>query len=512
MVYMRCIPFSSVEKRPRCDACIVPFCKDDAGKVIPLFEDDLLMRSCHHLLEAKDFSAKEAEEAVLYPDPATERRLVLIGLGDRKKITPDSMRTSVAHAVGSLTKKKASSIALIPPALEGVSSKVILKACIEGVFYGAYAFRDYLTQKKEDEWSTIAEIHIFTSTPHVFAEVENETRAIMEAVAFARDLVNRNADEITPEGFAAAAQSLADEEFRVSVHGKEWIEREQMGLLLAVGQGARYEPRFVIAEWKGAPNDKDITVLIGKGITFDTGGLDLKSTDNMQTMKEDMSGAASVLAVMKAVKELRLPLNVTAAIPLCENSISANSYKPGDVLKARSGKTIEIMSTDAEGRLILADALDYAVSNLSPSRIIDVATLTGSATVALGKDISALFSNTDSLAFLLERASHQSGDLLWRMPLYMPYAKLLESDIADCKNVATRSGGAINAAVFLSSFVGTMPWAHLDIAGTAFLKEPCRYYGKGATGVPVRTLLRFLESLIPGIIPELEPEEDPVSG
>jgi leucyl aminopeptidase len=507
MVAMKCIPFSSSEKRPHSDACVVPFSKDDTGKIVPLFEDASLLRACHRLLETKDFSAKEGEVVVLYPDPVAERRLVAIGMGDHAKITSDSVRTSVASAAMCLTRRQVTAFSLIPPFLDGISPKMVLKACLQGVAFGDYTFREYRSPKKGGDISIISEVSIFTETPHLLAEIEGEVRATMAAVSLARDLVNRNADEMTPEGFADVAQSLADAELRITVHGKEWIEQEHMQLFLAVSRGARYEPRFVIAEWKGAPQDPDITVLVGKGITFDTGGLDLKSADNMQTMKEDMSGAAAVLAVMKAVRDLRLPLNVTAAIPLCENSISANSYKPGDVVKSRSGKTVEIANTDAEGRLILADALDYVVHVLSPSRIIDVATLTGSAEVALGKDLSALFSNTDSLAFLLERASHHAGDPLWRLPLYMPYAKLLDSDIADCKNVASRSGGAINAAIFLSAFVGVTPWAHLDIAGTAFLKEPCRYYGKGATGVPVRTLIEFLQSLIPGIMPEVEPEE-----
>jgi leucyl aminopeptidase len=504
---MKYISFPSPEKRPQSDACVIPFARDDAGKIIPLFDDVHLLRACHRMLETKDFSAKEGEVAILYPDPVAERRLVALGFGEHKKIASDGVRTSFASALSCLAKWQVASLSIIPPVLESMSPKMVLKACLQGLSYGAYSFREYRTPKKNDDGFTINEVAIFTQTPHLLAEIESEVQAVMAAVALARDLVNRNADDVTPEGFANIAQSLADAELRIIVHGREWIQQERMQLLLAVSRGARYDPRFVIAEWKGAPQDPDTTVLIGKGITFDTGGLNLKTEDNMQTMKEDMAGAAAVLAVMKAVRDLRLPLNITAAIPLCENSISANSYKPGDVIKARSGKTVEIANTDAEGRLILADALDYAVKNLSPSRIIDVATLTGSAAVALGKDISALFSNTDSLAFLLERASLHAGDLLWRLPLYLPYAKLLDSDIADCKNVATRAGGAINAAVFLNAFVGTTPWAHLDIAGTAFLKEPCRYYGKGGTGVPVRTLVEFLQSLIPGIIPEVEPEE-----
>jgi leucyl aminopeptidase len=282
------------------------------------------------------------------------------------------------------------------------------------------------------------------------------------------------------------------------VHGKEWIEKERMELLLAVGRGAAYDPRFVVVQWRGAPDSHDTTVLVGKGITFDTGGLNIKTETGMVIQKADMSGAATVLATMAAIRDLRVRVNVTAVIPLCENSVGPRSYKPGDVYKGRSGKSVEIISTDAEGRLILADALDYAVSELAPSRIIDVATLTGSAEVALGSDISALFSNTDSLAFLLERAAERSGDPVCRLPLYLPYEKLLESPIADCKNVATRIGGAINAALFLHFFVKDTPWAHLDVAGPAFLKEPFRYYGKGATGVPVRTLVYFLQSLVSG--------------
>jgi len=282
-----------------------------------------------------------------------------------------------------------------------------------------------------------------------------------------------------------------------------------MGLFMAVAQGARYEPRCVLLEWQGAPEGSDLTVLVGKGITFDSGGLDLKSDVHMQDMKADMAGAAAVLATMQAVRDLRLPLNVSAIIPLCENGIGPEAYKPGDVYKARSGKSVEILSTDAEGRLILADALHYATDVLKPSRIIDVATLTGSAEVALGSDVSAVLCNTDALYFLLERAAHHTGDPVWRLPLYAPYEKLLESDIADCKNVGSRTGGAITAALFLSWFVNATPWAHFDIAGTAFLKDPTRYYRKGATGIPVRTLIEFLRSLIPGVVPEVEPEETP---
>jgi leucyl aminopeptidase len=195
---------------------------------------------------------------------------------------------------------------------------------------------------------------------------------------------------------------------------------------------------------------------------------------------------------MQAVRDLQLPCNVVAAIPLCENGIGCDAYKPGDVYRSRAGKSVEIMSTDAEGRLILADALSYAQDTFSPSRIIDVATLTGAAEIALGKEISAMYSNTDALAYELEQAAAHAGEPVWRMPLYLDYAKQLESDIADCKNLGSRAGGSIYAAIFLHSFLKPVPWAHFDVAGTAFLQEPRRYFKKGATGIPVRTLLEFL--------------------
>ena len=278
------------------------------------------------------------------------------------------------------------------------------------------------------------------------------------------------------------------------MHGKKWIEQERMGLFLAVAQGSVWEPRFLIARWKGEPEHTEKTVLVGKGITFDTGGLNLKGTDFLKAMKGDMAGAAAVLGVMQAVRDLRLPINVEAVMPLCENSIGERSYKPEDVFTSRSGVKVEIANTDAEGRLILADALDYVKEKLAPSRIIDVATLTGSAEVALGNDISALFSNTDALAYQIAQASLHAGEPVWRMPLHQPYLKSLDSDVADCKNVGSRSGGAITAALFLQKFINDIPWVHFDIAGTAFLKESRRYFPKGATGVPVRTLVEFLEN------------------
>ena len=500
---MKCEACSSVDGRPRSGACIVPYARNEAKKAVPLFEDGPLLHAGRSLLSTRDFTGKEGEKAFVYPDPIIEERLLFLGFGELSKLTLDKVRQVVAGAAAEAAKRGVSSICLVAPSLSDLPLKAVLKALVEGIYFGSYQFREYRTPK-EDDPTEIQELTVVTGSPHLFAEAAKEAACEMEAVEFARTLVNKNADEINPEGFSAVARSLETSELRVSIHGPEWIERERMRLLMAVGQGARYEPRCVLVDWEGAPESTDSTVLVGKGITFDTGGLDLKSEAHMQDMKADMAGAAAVLATMRAVRDLQLPLNVSAVIPLCENSIGPGAYKPGDVYKARSGKSVEILSTDAEGRLILADALHYASDVLKPSRIVDVATLTGSAEVALGGDISALLCNTDALFFLLERAAHHTGDPIWRLPLYAPYEKLLDSDIADCKNVGSRVGGAITASLFLSWFVGQTPWAHFDIAGPAFLKDATRYYGKGATGIPVRTLVEFLRSLIPGVVPEAE--------
>ena len=485
---MLCTCFPSPEKRSASGACVVPFARE-GGRVLPLFEDHLLVCAVHAAIQTHDFTAKENELLVMYPEAVIEPRLILVGLGEKKNISIDGLREAFAGASALLRKKLIPSCSCLPPCLEELSETAVLRAVLEGFFLGSYSFSYYKTSPEE---SPLEELSC-CALPALFHEVERSVRVRMEAMQLTRDLVNKNADEISPDGFCHVAQSLAKDGLKIEVHGKDWIEKERMGLFLAVAQGARWEPKFIVARWEGAPQSREKTVLIGKGITFDTGGLDLKGADFLKTMKGDMAGAATVLGVMQAVRDLHLPINVEGVMPLCENSIGERSYKPEDVFISRSGISVEIANTDAEGRLILADAIDYAKEKLTPSRIIDIATLTGAAEVALGNELSALFSNTDALALELVQASHRAGELFWRLPLQASYAKLLESDIADCKNVGPRSGGAITAAVFLQKFVGDLPWAHLDIAGTAFLKEAKRYFSKGATGVPVRTLVDFLE-------------------
>lgn len=312
-----------------------------------------------------------------------------------------------------------------------------------------------------------------------------------------RDLVNGNADDITPQYLGAVARGLEKtcKHVKTTVLNKKQIEKEKMGLLLAVNRGSFREPAFIIVVYKGNPKSKEKTVLVGKGITFDTGGLDLKPPAGMFTMKSDMAGAAVVLGSIQAASSLGLKVNITGVIASTENSIGSHSYKPGDVYSGFAGKTVEIMDTDAEGRLILADALAYAVDRLKPSRIIDLATLTGAVEVALGDEVSGLMCNNDALADLLVHAGSITGEKVWRLPLYEDYREALKSDIADIKSTGGRGGGCIKAALFLQEFVNKTPWAHLDIAGTAFVNDARRYHPKYATGIGVRLLISFLENL-----------------
>jgi leucyl aminopeptidase len=321
---------------------------------------------------------------------------------------------------------------------------------------------------------------------------------ICENVYFARDLTNTNADEVNPQYLVKVSLDLAKKLPRVkaTILDKKKIQKEKMGLLLAVNQGSHLDPAVIVLEYKGSANAKEHTVLIGKGITYDTGGLNIKS-GGMETMKCDMAGAAVVLAIIRTAAMLELPVHLTAVIPTTENAVSATSYKPGDVYTSMTGKTVEIANTDAEGRLILADAIAYAKKYLKPSRIIDFATLTGGIEIALGSEATGMMSNDDALADLFIRAGSETFERVWRMPLFEEYKDNLKSDVADIKNVGTRSASSCTAGIFLQQFVEKTPWVHFDIACTAYFNEAKRYQPKFGTGIGVRLMIEFLKQLYP---------------
>jgi leucyl aminopeptidase len=283
---------------------------------------------------------------------------------------------------------------------------------------------------------------------------------------------------------------------KVSILDKKALEKEKMGLILAVGRAANTDPAVVILEYKGDPHSKEKTAVVGKGITYDTGGLNIKvAGSGMETMKCDMAGAAAVMGIIQAAAKLKLKVNLVGALALAENAIGPASYKPGDVFRGRTGKTVEITNTDAEGRLVLADTISYVEDHYQPNRLIDFATLTGGVVIALGEEASGLFSNDDTLAHALERAGERTHERVWRLPLYPEYKEYLKSPIADIKNSGPRKASSPSGATFIHQFVKSISWAHLDIAGTAYLSElkPC--HPTAATGVGVRLFIDFLEHL-----------------
>jgi leucyl aminopeptidase len=369
------------------------------------------------------------------------------------------------------------------------------QAVAEGALLGAYSFRRHMTEKAEHgELKRLTIVADKTKLP-LLKKGSDKGRILAEATSLARDMVNEPANYMTPSSMAKVAADLA-KTYRLEL---EVLERQEMrklgmGALLGVTQGSRQPPKFIVLRYKGGTSAKVDLALVGKGVTFDAGGISIKSAEGMVEMKGDMAGGAAVMAALSAIAQLKLRLNVAALIPCTENLPSGEALKPGDVLTAMNGKTIEVISTDAEGRLVLADALSYA-AKLGARRIVDVATLTGACHVALGNDCSGVFGNNQELVDKLIAASAVAGELMWQLPMYEQAKEQSKSEVADIKNVGGRWGGAITAAHFLAEFVGDTPWVHLDIAGTSLAEKERGYTVKGATGVAVRTLANLALSL-----------------
>ncbi len=435
-------------------------------------------------LEAlKDFTGKNGEISFCYEKGV---RILLLGLGKQTSATIEALRKAYSAVIRAAQAKKIKEITVLFPKCK--QKEEFLQGLIEGLFLTNYSF----TYKK----------HALKDNPVVLLEkvtlVGIEKTALLDSlltvcqgVHFVRDLVNANADEKT-DVLISVAKKLHPK-IKVTIFDKKRLEKEKMGLILAVNRASSIDPCLIQAEYRGNPKSKEHVVLIGKGVTYDTGGLTLKPTDGMIPMKCDMSGAATVLGAVKMAAELGLKVNVTALAPVTENCIGSKSYKLGDVYTSYSGKTVEINNTDAEGRLILADALSYAAENLNPSCMIDLATLTGACVVALGEDISGLFCNNEKLAEELLESSDQTDELIWRLPIHNDYKDAYKSEIADLLNSGGREAGATKGALFLAEFVGEVPWAHLDIAGPAYLSKPKFYNPMKGTGHGLRLLVDFLK-------------------
>lgn len=487
---------SSLSNRKRAELLVLPFWKRKKGAE-PAGEFKDVHSQISSPLKTNDFKGKEGEVLILYVEGEKEPRIALLGLGDKEQLTVERLRRIYSSLVKVCRPKQIKEVNLVVPEDLNLPEAAAFRGIIEGLLLTNYVFdKSKSKPAEEDSLVLLSKVTFIGGGKKAIAQAE-KFNTIAQGVYLARDLVNGNADDVTPQMLANLAVKWATKlsHVKTTIFDKKRIEKEKMGLLLAVSQGSRRDPAVIIMEYKGNPKSHEKTVLVGKGVTYDTGGLNLKPTGSMETMKCDMGGAAAVFGAFFVAATLGLKINVAVVVPTTENCIGPASYKPGDVYKSYAGKTVEIGNTDAEGRLILADALAYAIKHLEPSRLIDIATLTGAIEVTFGAETTGLMSNNDALADSLLGAGSETFERLWRLPLYEEYRDQLKSDVADIKNIGGRQGGSITAALFLQEFVGKTPWAHLDIAGTAFISEQRRYHPKHATGIGVRLLVEYLESL-----------------
>ncbi|RMH52361.1 MAG: leucyl aminopeptidase [Zetaproteobacteria bacterium] len=459
-----------------------------------------LQEACDHLLTPYlrkfDTEGEPGETLTIYkPEGTACERLILFGTGEERKLTLDRLRGTAAKVARHLdrigTRHAALCLAELP--VRGASVADRVQAIAEGLLIGLYRFDKYKSKPKRNP-RPLNRVTLLIDSRRALDDARRAVavaRATAKGVALARDLANEPGNVCTPSFLADQAEALAGEGLTVEVWGKERIAEEGMNALLAVNRGSAEEPRFIVLRYNGGSEDQAPIALVGKGLTFDSGGISIKPAAQMDEMKFDMCGAAAVLGTFKAAKELQLPCNLLGVIPATENLSGAAAYKPGDVITALDGTTIEVVNTDAEGRLILADALAWAARQ-KPAQIIDLATLTGACVIALGAHASGLLGNDERMIKALQEAGRRSGDRAWPLPLFDDYQEQIKSEIADIKNVGGREAGAITAACFLSRFVGKLPWAHLDIAGTAWNSKGSPLTGKGATGAGVRLLTAYL--------------------
>lgn len=455
------------------------------------------------LLESGDFEGKEGQVAVLYTRgylPA--KRLAVVGLGKKEKFDLDKLRGASAKLAQKTRDLKLKAYATVLLAGGEFSDRVqcAAQAFAEGAELGLYQFTQFKTTELE-EIKKVDSCTIVEADDGKIGAIENGARVakiITEAIYLARDLITNPSNVATPTMLTRTAEAIASRcNLKIRVMDRIELEQLGMGAFLGVAKGSEEPCKFIIIEHNPDRPDLDTIALVGKGITFDSGGISIKPAEKMDQMKDDMSGGAAVMCAIQVASLLNMPLHLVGLIPATENLPSGKAYKPGDILKSFSGKTIEVVNTDAEGRLILADALSYACT-FKPKAIIDVATLTGACIVALGSYVAGLMGNNQPLIDKIKKASDTSGERVWQLPLWEDYYEQIKSDIADVKNTGGRPAGTIIGGAFLSKFVGDSPWAHLDIAGPAWIEKDKGYLTKGATGAGVRLIVQFLRDWAQG--------------
>jgi len=454
--------------------------------------DALCANQIKKMRESGDFSGEASKVRLLF-GLENLPRMILVGLGKNADLTLEKLREACSITAQTLKTLPVTRVSIMMPKIPKASPDEVARAISESLILAAYEFPYYKTSKQNKPKFDDIELLVAAKDKRGADKGLTEGRMIANSVITARDLGNHPANVATPEHLAKHARAIGKQfpQIKVNILEKKDIEKEKMGGLLAVSQGSNEEPKFIILEYlpkKSLPT----VVLVGKGLTFDSGGISIKPSDKMEEMKYDMSGGADVMAVIEAAAMLKLPVNLIGLIPASENLPSGAAIKPGDIVTTRSGKTVEIVNTDAEGRMILSDALDYA-KKYEPDLVIDFATLTGAIVVALGDDIIGAFGNTDKHLTALKAAAKATGEKIWPMPLEKNYEIFIKSDFADLRNTGTmRYGDSIHAANFLRHFVD-YPWMHLDIAGVAWATREKPYRPKGATGTSVRLVIEFLK-------------------
>ncbi len=471
------------------------FQEDNLGEEDATFLESALRRYLGKIRAMGDFKGHADEVAVLYPGGlAPPARVILVGLGKRDAFTLESARRASGLAVQRARKLGVTelSTAIHGQDVPDFPAEACAQATIEGLILGAYAYRDFKTDRPDEAHLEHLTVLLPPEAPHeeISAGIQ-AGRIIAEGAILARDLSNAPGNALPPRKLASAARRMASRNgLKCRILNRKQIEKERMGALIAVNAGSDEPPRFIVLEYGEPGEDRDTVVLVGKGITFDSGGISIKPSGGMEDMKHDMSGAAAVVGAMHSIGMLQPAVHVVGLIPAAENLPDGRALKPGDVITTRSGKTIEVINTDAEGRLVLADALEFA-ERYRPAAVIDLATLTGACVVALGHAASGMMGNDETLQERIRVAGEASGERVWPLPLWQEYHDQIKSHVADVKNTGGRWGGALTAGAFLEKFVD-FPWAHLDIAGTAYTESNKPYCPKGATGVGVRLLLQLV--------------------
>ncbi len=444
-----------------------------------------------------DVKDRAGETVLVYPREGTgSRRVLLLGAGEQEAFDAEAIRCFAGHAVRAAESIGVQTVTVYLGSIWSVGAERAAQAAAEGGALAAWRFTEMKRESIKKDYVEVSAFEVMMD-----AEVSEDAErgivvggAIGEAANFARTLQSRPGNVATPSHLADEAVRMAgDQGLEVTVMGPEELNREKMHALLSVARGSDEEPRFIVLRHNGEQAGRAPLVLVGKGLTFDSGGISIKPAQGMEKMIFDMSGGAAVIGAMQAIAELNIPINVVGIVPSSENLINGRAMRPGDIIESRAGKSIEVINTDAEGRLILADALSYAVG-LEPAAIVDCATLTGSVVIALGHHAAAILGTDDDLVNELRAAGDKSGEPCWPLPLWDDYRRQLDSEVADLANVGGRPGGTITAAWFLREFVGDCSWAHLDIAGTAYGEGRHSYQRKGALGFPTRLLIEWVRS------------------